>query len=259
MPQTRNAWILWTMVACSIVVAFGWYFGVSPNLEERDVIVAETEELTSANDILDIEVSALRAQFAELDIRKAELASLQVPLPNDVEIASLLSELDTVAGRTEVALTDVVASSAVTVAPAVEVAPAPASAPEATTAGADETPSEVAAAPAPSAVEPLVAIPLSLTAFGTYDEITIFLQELQNSTSRYVLVASMQVDAAIPGPESSGVPEVAEGDVKIVLVAYAFAYADASDQASRILESAEVLPLPVRPDGRSQFRPVEGP
>ena len=103
----------------------------------------------------------------------------------------------------------------------------------------------------------LVAIPLSLTAFGSYDEITAFLGDLQNGTSRYVLVASMQVDASVPAPESSGMPELVEGGLKVVVVAYAFAYADASDQALRILEATELLPLPVRPDGRSQFQPVK--
>ena len=258
MPQTRNAWILWTVVGCAILVSFGWFLGVSPMLEERATILTETEELASSNDILDVEVSSLRSQFAELDLRKAELAGLQVPLPTDLEMSSLVSEIDTVATGAGVVLTEVGASSAIAVIPPVGPAPAP----EPTPASTDATSSEVAApvsTPVTNAVDPLVTIPLSLTAFGSYEEITAFLRDLQNTTSRYVLVSSMQVDAPTPAPESAGAPEIAAGDLKVVIVAYGFAYADLSDQLLRLLEPAEVLPLPGRPDGRSQFQPVETP
>lgn len=263
MPQTRNSWILWTVVACLVIAALGWFLAISPRLDDRDALVSESDDLRGANDVLDIEVAALRTQFAQLDERKAELAALQVPLPTDLDISSLVNEIIFVGESTGVVLSEVTPGVAANVVPAVvAAAPAPEPAPEPSAESTDQA-TEATPEPAPSSastsdIEPLAALPITLVAYGSYDEAASFLRELQNATSRYVLVSSMTVDALVPAEETEGVPAIDEGDLKITVTAYSFAYADMTTQILEEVEAAEPVPLPVRPEGRSQFRPVEG-
>lgn len=245
MRLSRQSLILGTVVLSLVLCALAWFLLISPKRDEAAATRDETAVLTSANDLLAVEVADLRDKFSRLDEYKGQLAAAQIKVPTDLSMATVVAELELAAIAHGVTLAEVTPADGQTLrASAGGAAPA------------DATPAADGTTPTPSSpvAEELVAFPVTITVYGSYDETTAFVSLVQTIMERYVLVSGTQIEAlgeAAPLPD--GTPALEPGDLKMIVNGFVFALpAQAPDAAG---EEGEPLPLPLRPEGKDIIVP----
>lgn len=259
----KSTWIGGTVFIALVIVAAAWFLAISPTMSAASEIRAEAENTRTQNDLYELRVAQLKADFEKLPEYKAELASIQQQVPPDAMLSEYLRQLDAIAVAHSVSLTAVTPSlplSVVLAVPAV-VAPAPAPTEEAAE-GTGESTGEVPAAPvpAPGANGPtgFTAIPFSITALGTYDNTLAFLNDLQNSTQRLFLVTGFVGTAQKQQDAGSGKPATAVGDQELVITGYTYALPDGL-AVPEVVDPAAVPPaLPGAVPGKNPLVPVAG-
>ena len=244
MRLTRQSLIIGTVVLSLVVCALAWFLLISPKRDEAQATRDETANLESSNDVLAVSVVDLREKFARLDEYKAELAAAQTKVPQDLVIASVVLEVETAAVANGVVLAELSPSDGQVVRSGALATPSDATAPAST----DE------AGGGPTEADGLVAYPVSMTVYGSYDETTAFVSQIQTMTERYVLVTGTQIEATVEAPAlPDGTPDLEPGDMKTIVNAYVYALPSAEPAATP--DDAEPVPLPVRPEGKSIVLP----
>ncbi len=154
MTRTR-AWSAGVAVGCLLLVVAAWLLAISPKRAEaadlRDQLVAQQ----ATNDQTRLRTQQLKAQYAELPARQAELRVVARQLPAATQLASIVRTVTTMATSSGVSLRSV-------------------------TPTLPETAVVAAAQAAGQAAGPAVT-PLStkLVVAGDYASVTLFLQKLQ--------------------------------------------------------------------------------
>ncbi|KQR16194.1 hypothetical protein [Cellulomonas sp. Leaf334] len=259
----RSTWIGGTVFVALVIMLAAWFFAVSPTMSAAAEVRSEAEQTREMNEILDLKVDQLKADFAKLPEYQAELAGIQLQIPTDAMLADYLRQLDQIAVAHSVALTTVTPSIPQTVvlaAPVVTAAPepAPTEGTEGTEGSADGV--EAPPAPAPGAGGPtgFTAIPLSLTVIGTYDNTLAFLNSLQNGTQRLFLVTGFTGTAQKEGDASSGRPATAVGDQELVIAGYTYVLPDALAVPETTDPAAAPVAPPAAVPGKNPLVPVSG-
>ncbi len=276
--SSKGTWIGGTVVIALLIVVATWFLAVSPVLAAASDTRAQAESAEAQNLVLQSQVDQLKADFARLDEYKAELASLQAQVPTDAELAAYLRELDAVAVSHSVTLADVQvqAPQAVTVpvvqtqaAPATtgeavstEAAPAPSPSAGAGSQGATDAAAAGAATPAAPVVESVpagfTAVPLVLTVVGTYDNVALFLDDVQNRTARLFLVASIAGTSQAESEGSGGRPATAVGDLELTITGFTYVLPDALAVPEVVDPAAPSPALPAQVAGKNPLVPVAG-
>ena len=224
LTQTR-AWVAGTVVLCLLLVVASYFLLIGPKRAEAADLDLQTESTLSSNAALEVRVAELKAQFAELPDREAELAAVRRALPQDAAIPTLVRDLDALAAAAAVTLmsitpgvgTVVVDPTAVVAAPA---APAEGAAPAD---GAAAAPTDPAAAAAVPAGDVLLSVPTSLVVVGGFAEAEAFLEKLQTELARAFLVSGLTVTAeTTPAAATGGKPAVDVGDVTMTITGSVF-------------------------------------
>jgi type IV pilus assembly protein PilO len=166
-------WLVLTAVAVVAVLAGGWLLLISPKRAEADDLRAETVATEQQITTLRGRLAELQEKQANLPAQQAALDAISKQIPGEPALPALIRAL-TNAGR----------SSGVDLASIAPGAPT-ALAPVGATAGA-------------AATTPIVVIPLTLTAKGTYTQVQQFVSRLE-TLQRAVLVRGFQLDAAASG------------------------------------------------------------
>jgi type IV pilus assembly protein PilO len=230
LTRTR-AWVAGTVVLCLLLVVASYFLLIGPKRAEAADLDLQTESTLSSNAALEVRVAELKAQFAELPDREAELAAVRRALPQDAAIPTLVRDLDALAAAQAVTLmsvtpgvgTVVVDPTAVVAAPA---APADGAAPAEGAAPADgaaAAPTDPAAAAAVPAGDVLLSVPTSLVVVGGFAEAETFLEKLQTELARAFLVSSLTVTAeTTPAAATGGKPAVDVGDVTMTITGSVF-------------------------------------
>ena len=250
MRVTRQSLIVATAVLCAILCALAWFLLVSPKHDEAQATRDETTALASSNDLLEVSVADLRDKFARIDEYKAQLAAAQAKLPADLDMAKVVAEIELAALANGVTLSEVTPSDGQAV-----LGDAFAKAPDTSP---DAAASETAAATSDGAAEvlakDLVAYPVSLTIYGSYDETTAFVSLVQSAFERYVLVSGTQIEAMAEAPAlPDGTPALEPGDVKMIVNAYVYALPATSGEPGTV--ETEPVPLPGKPEGKDILAP----
>ncbi len=252
----KSTWIGGTVFIGLVIAAAAWFFAISPTMAAASEIRAEAENTRQQNELLELRVTQLKADFERLPEFKAELASIQQQIPTDAMLSEYLRQLDAIAVAHSVTLTAVTPSIPQSVVLAVPAVTAPVAEP---TEPGEES-AEVAAEPvAPAGANGptgFTAIPLSVTALGTYDNTIAFLHDLQNSTQRLFLVTGFVGTAQSQQDASSGRPATAVGDQELVITGYTYALPDAL-AVPAVADPAAVPPaLPGAVPGKNPLVPV---
>jgi Tfp pilus assembly protein PilO len=188
----ERLWIGAGLGLAVVITAIAWFFAISPQHSQAADLRSQNENAQSQNEVLQHRLTALRNQNKNLAQYQATLAHDQAALPSTDGLSDFLRELQAVGASTLVTVTSVTVGSP---APVVAVAAAPAATASASpTATASATASTTAAPAVPTAAA--YSIPINLSATGTTDQLSAFLDQLQTVQPRAVLVSHAAVSSA---------------------------------------------------------------
>jgi Tfp pilus assembly protein PilO len=184
-----------------VVLLLGWFFGVSPLLEQVNAANVQTDNLRSGNLASEAKLANLKKQYANIGPLQEKLEKLQESIPVDADISGFLAEINTLSAAAGVTLTNLTVNDAAEyVAPGTTVAPANPD-PNATPAAPDSGTVATPAAPDPSTG--LVAIPIKVIVSGPYANVMAFVGALQSGT-RLLYASKLTVVASTSDPSFSG-------------------------------------------------------
>jgi len=264
----RSTWVGGTVFVALLIMAASYFLAVSPTLATASDTRARVQATEQSNQVLQVKLTKLKADFAKWPEYKAELAAIRVQIPTTADLSGYLRQLDAVAVAHSVTFTDVTPSTPQSVVPAVAVAAAPAATPAATptaTATAEalpEAPSGVPAAEAAPAaaakIDGFAAIQLVLTVVGTYDNAVAFLNDVQNATPRLFLVTALAGKSQPKADATGGRPATAIGDVELTVTGFAYALTDPSAVPATAAPAAAAPALPGAVAGKNPLIPLGG-
>ena len=184
-----------------VVLLLGWFFGVSPLLDQVNAANAQTDGLRSSNQATEARLAKLKTQYANIGPLQAQLAKLQESIPVDADVSGFLAEINALSAAAGVTLTNLTVNDAATYV-----------APGSTAVPAVPNPNATAAVPAPGAtpapVKPapssaLVAIPVKVIVSGPYPSVMVFVGALQTGTRLFyatkLTVVASTTDASFTG------------------------------------------------------------
>jgi Tfp pilus assembly protein PilO len=215
---TTKWWLVGAMLVIALVVLAGFTLGISPKLEEVGVTRATRTAALAQNEAYELQLAALQREFDGLETVQDELAVLRAAIPEGAALPAFIGQLDAIAGRTSVTVTEFSSADAM---PYVPVVPAPdATAPDATApdttvpdttapdATAPDTDGAGSAAPSPLVTaENFIAVPVTISVTGSFDAVLDFLEGLQNG-QRLMTVTSFS-----SGTPSADVPDRVTGQI----------------------------------------------
>lgn len=152
MSTKTRAWVLGTIVVCAAVVLFGVFGGLLPQLSTALSTFSLASEQEARDDVLRAQLQALEESKADASRLEEQLAELQRAIPGSIDGAGFLRELEQLEAQT----------GAVVV--VIGVTP-----PESVDAGAG----------APGGSGDAVAIPITIEAVGSADQVAEFVRGLQ--------------------------------------------------------------------------------
>ncbi|KQX66713.1 type 4a pilus biogenesis protein PilO [Angustibacter sp. Root456] len=207
MTKSR-VWSLGAGLLAVLMLVASWFLLISPQRSEAASLRDQVTQQQQFNDQIKLKTQELKAQFASLPARQAQLAEIKQEMPENPALPSLVRDLSSYADDAGVVL--------------VSVAP---SAPQPLTAGASST-------AAAAATAPIQQIQTSIVTTGSYAELTLYLQKLQSKMRRAILVDNIQVGKA----SSDG---AAKDDLQMTLVGKVFVLdSKAAAQAAQAATSA---------------------
>ncbi len=184
-----------------VVLLLGWFFGVSPLLEQVTAANTQTDNLRSGNLASEAKLANLKKQYANIGPLQAKLEKLQESIPVDADISGFLAEINTLSAAAGVTLTNLTVNDAAAyVAPGSAVAPVTPD-PNATAGATAPTTPAAPAVPDPSTG--LVAIPIKVIVSGPYANVMAFVGALQSGT-RLLYASKLTVLASTSDPSFSG-------------------------------------------------------
>src|SRR5690625_2974285 len=171
MRKVNNTpWIAGAVVDSLVIIAVGYLFGISPKLEDAEDLDEQAESQESLNEVLELKLVQLRADFAKLDEYREEIEQFEVGVPLEPQLPEVIRITDELANAADVALTrtEFPLPEPVTVPPALE---------------------EVID------VEGLIRMTVNYEIVGGYTDIFSFVDALQQEYPRHVLVRDFSVIA----------------------------------------------------------------
>ncbi|MCU1590207.1 MAG: hypothetical protein JWP11_1463 [Frankiales bacterium] len=173
-------YVVFTVLGCLVVLAGGYFLLVSPKRSDAADLRTKAAGVVSDNANLSNQLAVLKSQAKELPKKQAELAAVAAKIPDNPALPALIRALTTAGVATGIELVSVTPGAPVATAagPAGAVAPA--------------APAAAAAAPAATSAGTLTAIPVSLSAVGTYVAVKNFVAQLEN-LSRSMRVSNLVI------------------------------------------------------------------
>jgi Tfp pilus assembly protein PilO len=172
---TTNRWVAAAVAAAVALVAASWFLLISPQRSQAAELREQATAQQATNDMIRLRTQQMKAQFASLPQRRAQLAEIQQQLPNSPDLSALLRQLSTFADDAGVSVDSISPAQ-----------PQPlAMGTSAGTSAASST--------------GVQSIATTMVVKGGYAELTLFLQKLQGSMRRAVLVENLNL---VPGDKA---------------------------------------------------------
>ena len=245
-----TSWVVGTAVLGVLILAGAWFLLVSPRVESAGDLRFQAESEAVRADQLEIQLLGLKADAENIEAFRTELAQLRVQMPTATALASLTRQLNDVAQQSGVFVSGVRPNTASAVEPpAAAVAP-----PVETTEGATEATesadaSDTTAAPPPvdpavAAVQGLYAMPIQISVTGGYAQTLDFINRLQTTNPRLLLVTTFVATAPEPKAAENGRPAINPGDLETVIETVAYVLLDPTAVPVDAEGTPEALPVP---------------
>lgn len=224
----QSSWIVGTILLSAVILLGTWFLLAKPvydtGTETEAVAVAQDEK----NDIERKKIALLKKQFEEIDVHRAELASLRAQIPMSLDQAQLQRELADIADEHDVVI------AALSLSASTEITVGGESGGESSDPGTDE-PGAAESAPAadkPSAaLTGLHAVPVTVELQGEYRDVMAFVNDVQTTDKRLMLVLGLTGNAMEETEESSGLPAREAGDLSLVLSGQVYVLTDKFETA----------------------------
>jgi Tfp pilus assembly protein PilO len=186
--SNSRSWAIGAAVMSLVLAVAGWFLLISPVRGSTSTVRASQTSEQAKNAQLKLAIDQLKAEFSTLPSKQAELAAIKQQMPNNPGLPTLIRSLSTIAKNSGATL--------VSIAPGTPAALSSASSFNATPTAASATASTVQ------------AIPVTIIASGSYAENELFLQQVQNSMTRIMLVTGLTI---APGTKSGSASTSAAG------------------------------------------------
>lgn len=178
--QRERVWLIAGALGGLVLVLIGYFFFISPQNGQTSTAQGRVNDARARNVSLNRHLSQLEAQNKNLAGYKQQLEQSKLALPDSSGLPDFLRTLQTLGSSTLVSI------SSLTVSPPTEVMVAPATSNKPTRA-----PSAGTSAPSAASVGKVYALPITVTATGTYAQLDQFLTQLQSVQPRAVLVTDV--------------------------------------------------------------------
>lgn len=175
MSSTRT-WAVGTAVVSLLLIVASWFLLIGPKRSEAADLQSQKVVQDANNAQLSLKIAQLKAQFASLPAKQAELQVIKRQLPDNPALPTLIHSLSGIAAASGATLYEVSPQ-----------APVAATVP----ATANGTGAATGATAQPAAG--LVKIPITITVRGSYAENELFLQKLQTGITRALLVEQLSI------------------------------------------------------------------
>lgn len=168
MTKTRT-WSAATAGLCVLLILAAYFLLIAPQRAEAADLRDQTVAQDTANAQTRLKIQQLKAQYAQLPAKQAELAVIKQQLPDNPALPTLVRTLSSMADSAGVTL--------------VSLAPAPPAPFAGTTAAAPAAVVAPGAAPAAGAGTQLLGIATNMVITGDYASSTLFVQKLQAASA----------------------------------------------------------------------------
>jgi hypothetical protein len=188
----------WTAAAAAVglgLVALTYVAVIGPKRGEAADLADETAAAQQQNDALQIRTAQLKAQFATLPQRQAELSTMLGQIPVTADVPHFVRSLDALAAGAGVTLDAVTPSAPQVLGAPTAAAPAAGGLAGASTGIGGAAPGAAGTRPGAGGSGQVVAVPITVTVEGPYFKAVTFLKSLQ-SGQRAFLVNGLQVAVA---------------------------------------------------------------
>lgn len=212
-------WLAGGVVLCVLLLVASWFLLIQPKRAEAADLRDQTVSTQQNNEQTRAKIAQLKAQFATLPAKKAELAKVREAMPPEYAESTLqraLQKLATGTGTTFVSIANGEAT------PFVTQPTAAAATPSASAAGTADDAAAPAPATAAGSVATVKSMQVTLTVQSTFAGSQAFLQKLQDQMPRAYLVTGLNITAKQAGPAANGRPATKNGDVEMVITGLVF-------------------------------------
>lgn len=196
---TTRWWTAGAILVMAVIVASGWFLGISPKLAEVQAADDERVGVETLNATYAQTLVKLKKLDEDLPALTQQLDELEAALPPDAQVSTLLGQLNALAAESGVELTSITAGiperfgaaaeAAALLAPALAPAPTPAPKEGAPPAVADPAPAAPEAAPVSPVPEGFVSVPISVEFTGNPGGLLAFIQKVQYGTRLFLVEA----------------------------------------------------------------------
>ena len=190
---TTRWWTAGAILVMAVIVASGWFLGISPKLAEVQAADDERVGVETLNATYAQTLVKLKKLDEDLPALTQQLDELEAALPPDAQVSTLLGQLNALAAESGVELTSITAGIPERFGAAAEAAallvPAPTPEPKEGDDPAAVAPEAVPVSPAP---ENFVSIPISVEFAGNPGGLLAFIQKVQYGT-RLFLVDTLDI------------------------------------------------------------------
>jgi Tfp pilus assembly protein PilO len=218
-----NRWIAGAVATALALVVASWFLLISPQRSQAAELRDQATAQQATNDMIRLRTQQLKAQFASLPQRRAQLAEIQQQMPDSPDLSALLRQLSTVADDAGVSVQSIAPGQ-----------------PQALTGG---TSAGTSTGASPASSTRVQSIATAIVVKGGYAELTLFLQKLQGSMRRAVLVENLNL---VPGDQAAGT--TSGTSLTMTLTGKVFVLASSSDIASGATSTATgTAPAPSTP------------
>jgi len=82
----KSTWVGGTVFVALVIAAAAWFFAINPVMASASEIRAQAESTRQENDLAELRVAKLKADFELLPQHKADLATIQQQIPTDARL-----------------------------------------------------------------------------------------------------------------------------------------------------------------------------
>lgn len=244
-----TSWVVGTAVLAVLLLVGAWFLLVSPRMEAAAELRFQAESEQVRADQLRLQLVGLKADAENIETFRTELAELRVQMPSETELANLTRQINDLSQQAGLFVSGISPNTASAVEPpAAPVAAAPV---EPTTEEAAEgTEAETPATTPPpvdptvAAVQGLYAMPVQISVIGGYAQTLDFINRLQTTNPRLLLVTSFVATAPEPKAAENGRPAINPGDLETVIETIAYVLLDPTAVPVDAEGTPEALPVP---------------